>query len=144
MHKDNEKLIIFRELIKIFSENESLKEIQEDIILKGNLAYFIDRYIDTEEWNKLYVNIVNGVKADAINDICYMLYNKIQIKKLEELSEKTTISKMKVIKDMYVEMSSTFKLQYEEKRLKNFTVIGAKSYPDWYLVYEKFLQDAKR
>lgn len=144
LHKDSEKLIVFRKLLQVFSQNEVLKKVEDDILLKGNLAYFIDGYIDSEEWNELFINIIEGVKSNAFNEICYMIYIKIQTKRLKELSEKNSASQMKIIKDLMIEMSKTFELQYKKGRLKNFVVVSTKSYPDWYIAYERFIQDSKK
>ena len=144
MHKDSEKLIIFREILKVLSENKDLKGIEDKVLIRGNLAYFREQYIDTDEWEELYSVIINGLKEDKANEICYLLYNKIKFKWLLNASKIKTARQMKDIKDMVNEMSKPYELQYKRGKLRSFVATGSNEYPDWYIAYERLIQNLEK
>lgn len=132
VQKNNPKVAIFNDLMSIFSSNDLFRFVPKTKKNKGNIAYFIEHYSDSEEWSFLYSYLCSAVEKSSINDLCFLLYNSISAAFLKELSETKTEKYLKGVINAMDELYGDYENDYKAGKLNRFKVVGEAFYPDWY------------
>lgn len=139
MTQDNEKLKAFKSLIKLFSLDPVFKKEIKKILFRGNLAYFIDKYYATDEWDFLYVTIQGLMAHSLYSDVCFLITTKSEVKFIETLTALDTGESLKNKKECLAISKVPYIVGKRFGGYGSIVTVGSGLYPDWFLTYENNL-----
>lgn len=133
---ENAKLQAFRNLIVLFAHDEVFKNEIKDFTFRGDLAYFVDQYYDTNEWDYLYAAIQGLMKHSLYGDIGFLIASKSELKYFENVKERDSEELIKRKKD-YMAISKVHAMISQQMgSYCSIGKVGDNYYPDWFLNYE--------
>lgn len=126
------KLEAYQSLYRMMRKFKALK-LSERVELRGNLAYFVDRYCDTDGWQVKLDELLDYIGNKDMNGACLFLSNEIcdafevQYAESENLADVREAQLNNVI-DQSVHSNGC---------LDDFEVISPAYYPEFFLDYER-------
>jgi hypothetical protein len=121
------KSVIYISLIKKLVPLELSNPVLKDPLFRGNVAYFIEEYYSSEEWDDILRKVNSLIKENNVNELCGFLLSKIYAK--------CSISSSLCTNKDFMELTcSISKELYEKGKLRHLALVCPDDFPDW--IYE--------
>lgn len=134
------KLQAFRNLIILFSHDEVFNNEIKNFIFRGDIAYFVDKYYDTDEWDYLNTAIQGLIKHSLYSDIFFLIASKSELKYIENLSEINSEESLQIKKEHMSISQLDYLISRQMDSYCSIISVGHDYYPDWFLNYEHNLK----
>ena len=122
---EEEKIAIYLGIMNKLKDLKLMDPIEENPMLRGNIAFLIEQYYDREKWEEILNKIEELIKAKDVNELCMMITNLIYEKALP-LQPKVENG------DALLWLSYELNRElYEEKDLDTFILVNDSLYPEW-------------
>lgn len=134
----------YKELLNIFRKfnDELYIPVDKDEILRANIAYFIDKYIKTDKWEIMKMEVLELCSENDLNGLIYYIETKIFEKYIEDCRKsKNEIISSDDWEKLNFKRKQLSKKIYEEKNLDSLDVINEELIPNWFKFYESIKID---
>ena len=95
--------------------------LKDEFIGKGNLAYLIEAYYGTKELDELFVQLEHYVKAQDMDNACFLVASAIYKKASQEQVEE-------VYHDQYRIFFRMIELLHQDGELISFWMVGERTF----------------
>ena len=128
MSKEYEYINLITKLDKL----ELSDSLIDDAYARGNIAYLVDSYFDSEEqkWKEIVQKIDKLIEENNVNELCYFIASKIY----ESVMASDIING--TVKRLYSTEMDLRKSLYTTGDLKDFDLVV--DFPDWFYTVDIF------
>lgn len=127
-----DKLREYQNLYRLMRNFKALK-MSERVELRGNLAYFVDRYCDTDDWQNKLDELLDYIGNKDTNGACLYLSNGICDAFEAQYSDSGNLADVREAQLNNVIDQSV----HSNGCLDDFEVISPEYYPEFFLDYER-------
>ena len=125
-----EKIEVYQNLYGNLKKLKKLK-LNNNFELQGNLAFFVESYYGTPEWEDVITELMECVKNKDVNKTCWLLSNAIY-----EAFEKRYNGSRFNSEVLMARLNNSIDLKcYSDGNLNDFEVIDYIYYPKFHLDY---------
>ena len=135
MNKKLKKIDNFNHITTLILKPEIINTGISEFEVKGNIAYLIEKYIETDDWQQIVFEIEEASGKNDYNELCWFIYKKLYFIYLKECENSIYISDY--FKETHITALKTDFLFRERLYIKNcltgFRLIDPGFYPRWYM-----------
>lgn len=127
------KLAYYIRLVKMIRQMRDREKLLSGPLSFGNIAYFVDRYLDEKNFPRMWEQLEQAVREDDTNLLCWKLYQWNYEAKMEtmETRGRTAESEIEFMEFGYELMRKS----YKEGTCDNFWLATREDFPDWFFEY---------
>lgn len=108
-------------------------KLKEDVLMRGNLAYFVDKFYETVHWDQMMETISAFINRKDVNELCWYITQRIFELYIRDKKARASEAEVRLMEDIH----ALRQVAYQEREYNDLDVVDKDAFPEFFIAHER-------